>query len=95
MGKNELVSKISYRTGIKKESCEAVVDAFAQEITDALVNGEKVIIKDFMSFEVTERAERTARNPATGGMQHFPAVKSVKCKVSKNIKDAVKKCGEE
>lgn len=89
MGKNDLVSKISHRTGIAKESCELVVDALTEEITEALVNGEKIMIKGFMSFEVGERGERDARNPATGEIEHFPSVKTVKCKVAKSIKDAV------
>ena len=50
MGKNELVMNISQRTGLAKEPCEAVIDAFAEEIKDALVNGEKVMIRGFMSF---------------------------------------------
>ena len=89
MGKNELIMKISQRTGIAKEPCEAVIDAFTEEIKDSLVNGEKVMIKGFMSFEVGSRCERDARNPKTGEIEHFPAVKTVKCKVGQKIKDAV------
>lgn len=89
MGKNELISRISKRTGMTKESCETVIDAFTEEIKDALVNGEKVMIKGFMSFEIGVRGERDARNPSTGDIEHFPAVKTVKCKVGQKIKDAV------
>ncbi len=89
MGKNELIAKIAVRAAISKESCEKVVNAFADEITEALSNGEKVMIKGFMSFEVGERGERDARNPSTGEIEHFPAVKTVKCKVAQAIKDAV------
>ena len=89
MGKNELVMNISQRTGLAKEPCEAVIDAFAEEIKDALVNGEKVMIRGFMSFDVGTRREHDARNPKTGEMELCPAVKTVKCKVGQAIKDAV------
>ena len=44
-----------------------------------------------MSIEIGERSERDARNPSTGEIEHFPAVKTVKVKVSKKIKDALLK----
>lgn len=89
MGKNELITNISKNTGISKTSCETVIDEFAEEIKKSLIAGNKVMIKGFMSIEITERPEREGRNPQTGKVVTFPAVKSVKCKVSKAIRDAV------
>ena len=85
MIRNEIVSDISQRTGLPKGDCDKVTDV----VTDALVDGDKVIIRKFMSFEVCERAERSGRNPKTGEVTTFPAMKSVKCKISQAIKDAV------
>lgn len=89
MTKNDIITNIANKTGLPKTSCEAVIDTFANEIQDCLVNGDKIILKGFMSFEVSERPEREGRNPKTGKVTTFPAVKSIKCKVSKAIKDAV------
>lgn len=89
MGKNELITNISNKTGISKTSCEAVIDEFAEEIKKSLIAGDKVMLKGFMSIEITERPEREGRNPQTGKVVTFPAVKSVKCKVSKAIRDAI------
>lgn len=89
MGRSELVTNISQKTGLSKVDCERVIDAFAESVTESLVNGSKVILKGFMSMEITERPERSGRNPKTGEITTFPAVKSVKCKVAKAIKDAV------
>lgn len=89
MGRNELITNISQKTGITKVDCEKMLDAFAETIKDSLVDGKKIIIKEFMSMEVTERAERSGRNPKTGEIDIFPAVKTVKCKIAKAIKDAV------
>lgn len=94
MGKNELIQNISLATSIPRATCEQVIDAFRDEIQNSLVQGEKVMIKDFMSIEIGERSERDARNPKTGEIERFPAVKTVKVKVCKKIKDAVN-CKEE
>lgn len=89
MGKNELITKVAQRSAVAKDVCESVIDAFAEEIKQALVDGEKIMLKKFMSFEVCERSERDARNPKTGELAHYPAVKVIKCKASQEFKDAV------
>lgn len=89
MGRNELITNISQKTGITKVDCEKMLEAFADSVKEALIDGDKIIIKGFMSMEVAERAERSGRNPKTGKVDIFPAVKTVKCKIAKAIKDAV------
>jgi DNA-binding protein HU-beta len=89
MGRSELITNISQKTGMTKADCERMLDAFSDTVKESLVNGEKIIIKGFMSMEVAERAERSGRNPKTGKIDIFPAVKTVKCKIAKAIKDAV------
>ena len=94
MKKSEILNNISHTLGIQRNTCEMIVDAFVAEITNALVNGDKVSIQSFMTFEVGNRAERNARNPATGKIEKFPAVKTVKCKMSREIKDAINNKGD-
>lgn len=89
MTKNDLITNIANKTGISKAICETVIDVFADEIKDCLVNGDRILLKGFMSFEVIERAEREGKNLNTGESITYPSVKSIKCKVSKAFKDAV------
>lgn len=89
MTKSDVINNIAARTNLSKTSCETVIDAFADEVKNCLVSGDKLIIKGFIGFEVSERPEREGRNPKTGLVDIFPAVKSIKCKISKAIKDAV------
>ena len=91
MRKSELLVNISTMTGINKDQCEMVIDAMVNEITNALTNGEKVAIHRFMTLEPGERGERKARNPSTGEVQTFPPVKTVKCKLSREIRNAINK----
>lgn len=74
---------------LTKTLCEAVIDGLIDEVKDCLVKGEKLTIKGFITIEVHDRSERMGRNPKTGEVDTFPASKSIKCKVSRSIKDAV------
>lgn len=89
MGKSEIIEEMSQETGLTKVDCEKALDAFAGIFKKSLVDGDKILIKGFMSAEVIERQERKGRNPNTGEVTTFPATKTVKCKVSQSIKDAV------
>lgn len=89
MGKNELITSISEKCGMTKVDCEKVIDAFAESVIESLMDGDKVMIKEFMSFEVLNRNERKGRDPKTGKVISYPSSRTVKCKVSQKIKDAV------
>lgn len=103
MTKNELIENLVAKVNTEREKknadkafdlftkteCEFILDSFAEVIKACLLNGDKIVLKNFMSFEVSTRPERKGRNPKTGDITTFPAVKSIKCKLSKVIKDAV------
>lgn len=89
MTKSEVINNIASTTKLPKSSCESVIDAFADEVKDCLIKGDKLIIKGFMSFEVKQNEERKGRNPQTNEIVTFPASKSVRCQISKLIKDAI------
>ena len=75
--------------GATKKDIKIVVDTVFETITSSLVNGDKVSIAGFGSFEITERAARECKNPRTGEPVHVEASKSPKFKASKTLKDAV------
>jgi DNA-binding protein HU-beta len=62
MTKADIVSKISDQTGIEKISVQATVEAFMESVKLSLTEGNKVYLRGFGSFIVTERAEKTGRN---------------------------------
>lgn len=75
--------------GATKKDIKIVVDTVFETITSSLVNGDKVSIAGFGSFEITERAARECKNPRTGEPVHVDASKAPKFKASKTLKDAV------
>lgn len=89
MKRKEIVDNISRGTGIRRKVCNEVIDALALEITNALMRGENVYIQNFMKLSLGERAERMARNPSTGEIELFPAVKTIKVKMCDIMRNAI------
>ena len=84
-----MVVAVTQKTNIEKKNVEAVLSAFMDTVTETLIAGDKVSLVGFGAFEVTERAAREGRNPATGETLHIGPSKSPKFKPSKNLKEAV------
>lgn len=90
MNKKELVGKVVEATGVSKKDVDAVIKATFDAITEALVVGDNVQLLGFGTFDVVERAARTAFNPATQEKIEIPATKAPKFKASKSLKEVVK-----
>lgn len=89
MKKHDVVLEIAERLGLPQVECEMVIDTFADVITEALVDGDKISIRGFLTIETSERKARDGYNPITGKTEFFSPVKTVICKIGKPIKDAV------
>lgn len=90
MNKTELVAAVAAKGELDKKAAEAAVNAVFGALTDALKAGDKVQLIGFGTFEIRERAEKTARNPRTGETVVVPASKVPAFKAGKALKDAVK-----
>ena len=91
MNKTELINAVAERADLSKKDSEAAVTAVFEAIKDALVEGEKVQMVGFGSFEVKRRAERLGRNPQTKEAIKIPASKAPVFKPGKALKDAIDK----
>lgn len=91
MTKNELVENVATKTGFTKVDAQKSIDALIDVITQALTKGDKVVFSGFGSFEVRDRAARTARNPQTGEEIKINASKTPAFKAGKSLKEAINK----
>ena len=89
MNKAELIAAIAAKTGDTKKAAEASVNAFVEVVTDALVEGDKVQLVGFGTFEVRQRAARKGRNPQTKAEIKIPASKAPVFKAGKGLKDII------
>ena len=89
MNKTELIAAMAEQTELSKKDAEAALKAFVDVVSEELKKGEKVQLVGFGTFEVSERAAREGRNPATGEAMTIKASKAPKFKAGKALKDAV------
>ena len=91
MNKTELIAAVAEKADLSKKDAEAAITAAVEAITGALIEGEKVQLVGFGSFEVKTRAERIGRNPKTKESIEIPASVVPVFKAGKALKDAVAK----
>ena len=91
MNKTELIAAVSQSAGLTKKDTDRVISAAIDAITAALVQGEKVQISGFGTFETKEREARVGRNPHTKEAIEIPATRVPAFKASKALKDNVAK----
>ena len=89
MNLDDLKSGVAEVAGISKADAGKAVTAMLDVLKEALAKGDKVSLPGFGTFEITERAARTGRNPQTGAAIEIAASKGVKFKAGKALKDAV------
>jgi DNA-binding protein HU-beta len=91
-GKAELINAVVDEVeGLTKRQATAAVEAVFKAITEAVKAGESAKVPGFGSFNLSERAARKGRNPATGQAINIKASKSVRFKPGKELKESVNK----
>ena len=91
MNKTELIAAIAAKAELSKKDAEKALNAAIDAITGALVEGDKVQLVGFGSFETKTREARTGRNPRTGENIEIAASRTPAFKAGKEFKDKVNK----
>lgn len=87
MTKNDIANALCRRVpDLAKSQALHVVEELEQTLADAFAKGENVYLRGFGSFVVVKRSEKTARNISKGTVITVPAHRSVKFKLSPNLK---------
>jgi DNA-binding protein HU-beta len=90
MNRTELIDAIAEKAELTKAAASRALDAFLDGIAISLQNGDPVVLVNFGTFVVKERAAREGRNPVTGEKIKINAAKVVGFKAGKGLKEAVK-----
>ena len=85
MNKAQLIDAIAEKAGLTKADAKKALEAFVATVGETLKSGDKVALVGFGSFTVSERCERSGRNPQTGTTITIPAKKVVKFKVGAEL----------
>lgn len=90
MNRAELIDLIAAKAELTKASASKALDALLDGVTVSLQKGDPVVLVNFGTFTVKQRAAREGRNPLTGEKIKIKAAKVVGFKAGKALKEAVK-----
>ncbi|ABK61309.1 MULTISPECIES: HU family DNA-binding protein [Clostridium] len=89
MNKSELITSMAEKSQLTKKDVEVALKAFIESVEEALMDGDKVQLVGFGTFETRERAERKGRNPRTKEEITIPAATVPVFKAGKEFKEIV------
>jgi integration host factor subunit beta len=86
--KKMLIQNISQKKGHHPNDVRNVVQAFLDEMTDVLFQGDRLEFRDFGVFEVVERKAKIGRNPKVPNVPiRIPGRKVVKFTPGKKMRE--------
>ena len=89
MTRAELIVNVAEKAKLDRKSAEKAVTATFETIKEALIEGDKVQVLGFGTFENRTRAARKGRNPRTGEEIDIKASSLPSFKAGKSLKEAV------
>ncbi len=88
MTKSQLIAKLAEKNSqLYIRDIEVLVETIIDEMSEALVKGDRVELRGFGAFSVKEREARTGRNPRTGESVEVAAKRSPAFKAGKALRD--------
>ena len=96
MTKSELIARLAeLNPRLYLREVERIVDTVFEEITQAMVDGDRVELRGFGAFSVKHREARTGRNPRTGESVEVEAKRLPFFKTGKGLRDRLNGEGDD
>jgi len=89
MNKGDLINALKKENGFTRDKAERVIDLFFGEMTNALVNGDRVEIRGFGSIFVKQYGAYRGRNPKTGATVRVKSKRLPFFRCGKELKERV------
>ena len=87
--KKDISKKINLKTGLSSMLTNQIIDDFIH-ILKNLIKNKEINIKNFGSFKIINKKERTGRNPKNKKIYKIKARRSLSFIISKNLNDKIK-----
>ncbi len=89
VNKTELIEHIAAEADISKAAATRALESMLEAVKNTLKKGDSISLVGFGTFEVTKRAARDGRNPATGAAIKIKEATVPKFRPGKALKDAL------
>ena len=89
MNKSDLIEQLAISRDISVKRAEQVVSVLFGSMSEALLDGERIEIRGFGSFEIREYGSYTGRNPKTGEPIEVKPKRLPFFKVGKELRERV------
>ena len=91
MIKSELIDKLAEKENISRSVAKRIVNTLFDTITQALIEGNRVELREWGILSVRKRKARVGRNPKTGASVQVTEKKVPFFKAGKAVKEALNK----
>lgn len=91
--KAEIAEHLVDKLGMNKRDAKDVVEAFFEQIRNALESGEQVKLSGFGNFDLRDKSQRPGRNPKTGEDIPISARRVVTFRPGQKLKNRVEQSG--
>ena len=92
MNKSDLVTKLNNKLNtFDEDDVEKSVNIILRLISDTLINGDRVEVRNFGTFSIRPRDQRLSRNPKTGTSVLVEAKHHPYFRASKHLKESLNK----
>jgi len=95
LNNKEFIAALSQKTGGSRDVTQKMVNAVISAMADTFDGGDNVTIANFGTFEPKKRLERIFVNPANGQRMLVPPKIVLGFKASAQVRDTMKKGGQE
>ena len=89
MTKTELIGLMAQAAGINRDQARLALEAFTDNVTRALTEGQDVRLVGFGTFVAADRKAGVARNPQTGEAIARPASRTARFRPGVGLKSAL------
>ena len=91
--KAEIAEHLVEKLNMNKRDAKDVVEAFFEQIRNALESGEQVKLSGFGNFDLRDKSQRPGRNPKTGEDIPISARRVVTFRPGQKLKNRVEQTG--
>ncbi|MBL7081120.1 MAG: integration host factor subunit beta [Candidatus Omnitrophica bacterium] len=90
MTKKDITLRVTDATGMRQNKIKKILQSILDAMSDALIRGEKIELRNFGVFKIKQRKPRPGRNPRTGELVPVPARKVVVFKPGLELKKKIR-----